>query len=76
MPDMNGFAFARALRKLLPEVPLILASGRADSVSATEMNELAIHVVLEKPFTPERLRVALQRALNAVPQKLYRNPAR
>ena len=65
MPNMDGLSFARALRKILPDVPLIIASGRADAVSSKELNELGIHVVLEKPFTQDRLAVALQRALNA-----------
>jgi two-component system, cell cycle sensor histidine kinase and response regulator CckA len=65
MPNMDGLSFARALRQLLPVVPLIVASGRPDAVSTQEMSELGIHVMLEKPFTQDRLAVALQRALNA-----------
>jgi len=67
MPNMDGLAFARALRKVLPDVPLIVASGRPDAVPAEDLHALSVHVVLEKPFSQERLAIALQRALNSTP---------
>jgi CheY-like chemotaxis protein len=64
MPHMDGLAFVRALRKALPHIPVIVASGRLEPLPAQELKRLGVHVMLEKPFTQEKLAVALQTALN------------
>ena len=62
MPHMDGLAFVRALRKALPDVPVIVASGRLEPAPAQELRKLGVHVMLEKPFTQEKLAAALQTA--------------
>ncbi len=65
MPHMDGLAFVRALRKLLPDIPVIVASGRLEAAPAQELRKLGVHVTLEKPFTQEKLAAALQEATQA-----------
>jgi CheY-like chemotaxis protein len=63
MPNMDGVAFVHALRKILPNVPVIVASGRLEPAPAQELRKLGVHVMLEKPFTQEKLAAALQSAV-------------
>jgi len=60
MPHMDGLAFVRALRRSLPDVPVILASGRVDEAVAADMQALGVTLRLDKPFTQEQLARALQ----------------
>lgn len=65
MPHMDGLAFVRALRRSLPDMPVILASGRVDESVAVELQALGVTQRLDKPFTQEQLARALQVALGA-----------
>ena len=67
MPQMDGLAFVRALRRALPDVPVIVASGRLDGVPPKELRQLGVTVLLDKPFTQEMLANALRTA--ATPTK-------
>jgi CheY-like chemotaxis protein len=64
MPQMDGVAFIGALRRVLPDVPVIVASGRLETPPEQELKRLGVHVVLQKPFTEEMLRAALAQALS------------
>ena len=68
MPQMDGVAFIGALRRVLPDVPVIVASGRLETPPEQELKRLGVHVILQKPFTEEMLRVALAQALLPSPQ--------
>ena len=63
MPHMDGLAFVRALRRALPEIPVIVASGRLEGSLAAEFKKLGVHVMLDKPFTQDMLADALRAAL-------------
>ncbi|MGH8258632.1 MAG: response regulator, partial [Steroidobacteraceae bacterium] len=63
MPHMDGLAFVRALRRALPDVIIIASSGRFEKAAERELERLGVRVILEKPFTQEMLRSALERAL-------------
>jgi len=63
MPHMDGLSFVRALRRALPDIPIILASGRIEGPLAAELKKLGITVTLDKPFTRFMLSQALQTAL-------------
>jgi two-component system, cell cycle sensor histidine kinase and response regulator CckA len=65
MPHMDGLAFVRALRRILPDIPVVLASGRVDEAAAEEFRKLGVVTRLDKPFTEERLAKALQAALKS-----------
>jgi PAS domain S-box-containing protein len=63
MPHMDGLAFVRALRQLLPDIPVVVASGRMDDATAAEFNALGVTSHMDKPFTEEQLAEALKSVL-------------
>jgi PAS domain S-box-containing protein len=65
MPQMDGLAFVRALRRALPDVPVIIASGRLDGAPVKELKRLNVTAVLDKPFTQGMLANALRTALGS-----------
>jgi CheY-like chemotaxis protein len=65
MPRMDGVAFVSSLRRILPHVPVIVASGRMDDNLAAEFRTLGVHLTLDKPFTEEKLGEALRGALES-----------
>jgi two-component system cell cycle sensor histidine kinase/response regulator CckA len=60
MPQMDGLAFVRALRRTLPDLPVIVASGRLDVGPGKELKRLGVTVLLDKPFTQAMLANALR----------------
>ena len=60
MPHMDGLAFVRVLRLLLPDVPVVVSSGRLEDPQAVEMQALGVTHRLDKPFTEAQLAEVLQ----------------
>ena len=58
MPGMDGLALARAARKILPEVPILLLSGYAAAVVDSDLAAEGFRF-LAKPYTPDSLRMAV-----------------
>jgi PAS domain S-box-containing protein len=63
MPHMDGVAFVRAARRMLPSVPIIVASGRIENQVELELRALGVNGLLNKPFTQGELAEALRAAL-------------
>ncbi|MCF7788904.1 MAG: PAS domain S-box protein [Prosthecobacter sp.] len=63
MPHMDGLAFVRVLRLVLPDVPVVVASGRLEDPQAAEMKALGVTHRLDKPFTERQLAEVLQAVL-------------
>jgi PAS domain S-box-containing protein len=55
MPHMDGLKFIRALKSRLPNVKIIVTSGKTDESMAEEFNKLGIESILDKPFRPASL---------------------
>lgn len=55
MPHMDGLAFVHAVRRTLPDIPIILASGRVDDSVAKDFKALGVTARLDKPFTEAQL---------------------
>lgn len=64
MPHMDGLGYVRALRRILPDIPVIVASGRLEESTAGELKALGVTVRLDKPFTEAQLAGALRDALS------------
>lgn len=62
MPAMTGLEFARGVRELRPDLPIILSSGYADDVPEETLRELGIVEVLPKPFQMTSLGAAVTKA--------------
>jgi PAS domain S-box-containing protein len=63
MPSTDGLTVIRELHAERPDLPIIAASGLADS-RTDEALEAGADVFLSKPFTAEKLQAALQRVLH------------
>lgn len=61
MPHMDGLAFARALRRMLPKVPMVAMSGILEELAKAELDALGITLYLAKPFTEHQLAEELQK---------------
>ena len=63
MPNMDGLWLLRALRAELPDVPVLLLTGRGTVQTAVQAIKEGAWDFIEKPLDPARLRVVLERAL-------------
>jgi DNA-binding NtrC family response regulator len=65
MPEMDGVAFLKEVRRLYVEVPLIILTGYADKDSAIRaINEIGLYHYLEKPWQNDDLLQVIDGALN------------
>jgi len=68
MPNVDGIETILALRTRQPTLPIVAVSGgdtRASFLALDSAGDLGATVLLPKPFTPDQLHDALQRALAA-----------
>jgi two-component system nitrogen regulation response regulator NtrX len=61
--DLDGIATLARLREALPDVPVVMMSGRAGLSDAVKATKLGAFNFLEKPLTPEGVLLALASAL-------------
>ncbi|AOW14199.1 hypothetical protein LPB72_06225 [Hydrogenophaga crassostreae] len=66
MPNMDGLAFVQAVRRTLPDIPIILASGRVDESVGKEFRALGVTARLDKPFTELQLADTLRPLLQPI----------
>jgi two-component system, cell cycle sensor histidine kinase and response regulator CckA len=59
MPEVTGLEFARRARGLPYDGTMIVMSGRISEDHRSELNELGVHGIIEKPFTLSALREVL-----------------
>ena len=67
MPVMDGQAMIGAMRKLNPDVKVIVVSGLLDSESLKQMDTLAEMTVLAKPYSPNKLLSLISEVLSPAP---------
>ncbi len=63
MPFMDGLMLGRTLRKLKPEIRIILSSGRDANCTVNDRNPLRFEACLMKPYTREKLLTTLDEVL-------------
>ena len=73
MPHMDGLAFVRAVRRMLPDIPIVVASGGMEDAVADEFKTLGVTRHLNKPFTEVQLAEALKNLLASPPSSAERN---
>ncbi len=64
MPEMNGDALAVEIKKIAPQIPVILLTGFGDLMSGAAERPAGIDLVVSKPFTLNVLRDAITRGLH------------
>ncbi len=60
MPHMDGLGFVRTLRRHLPDVPVLVTSGRLDENVAEQFASLGVTKRLDKPFTQAQFARSMQ----------------
>ena len=63
MPDMSGLELVREVRKLRPDMPVVLASGFSENLTPERLEEEGVGAFLMKPFVAKELARALERAM-------------
>jgi len=64
MPDMNGVAFLREVRRRFPDTVRIVLSGYADAATiVSAINEGEIYKFIPKPWNDDELKVTIRNAL-------------
>jgi CheY-like chemotaxis protein len=63
MPRMNGWETLKALRKIRPDLPVILASGYDEARAMCGDHAECPQVFLSKPYQMATVRAALNKAL-------------
>ena len=65
MPDLDGMELVGTLRRKRPDTAVVIITGYGTVRSAVEATRVGVSDYIEKPFTPERLLDAADRALEA-----------
>ena len=65
MPRMDGWETLTALRTLAPEIPFVLTSGKDEALVMQGDHPERPQAFLQKPFVREKLRMALEMALQS-----------
>jgi PAS domain S-box-containing protein len=63
MPYLDGLAFVRVIRKMLPTLPIAVATGRIESSVTREFEALGVKHWLNKPFSESQLAETLHAML-------------
>ncbi|MGK0440650.1 MAG: two-component system C4-dicarboxylate transport response regulator DctD [Pseudohongiellaceae bacterium] len=64
MPSMNGIEFSAQLRKISPDMPIILMSAYADVPAVVNAMKFGVYDFIEKPFDPILLMECIRRAVD------------
>ena len=67
MPDMDGLMLIRQVKRLRPELPVIIITGFSTEVSAIEAVNLGVAGYLTKPFRVPQVLAAAAKALGVAP---------
>ncbi len=63
MPKMGGIQVLESLKKIKPELPVIIYTGYGSVTTAVEAMRKGASNYLSKPFSPEELKLAIKKAL-------------
>ena len=64
MPQKSGLVLAREVKRIRPELPIVLTTGYAPMVSDEAIQDLDIFTVLRKPYPGQALARAVRQALD------------
>ncbi|HEB70813.1 MAG TPA: PAS domain-containing hybrid sensor histidine kinase/response regulator [Desulfobulbus sp.] len=64
MPEMTGLQLFKEIRKIRPDIPVLLCTGYSEHVTAESSTKIGIDGYLAKPFTAEQLAGEVHRLLS------------
>jgi len=64
MPMLDGVEMTRTLRKMNPDVRVIVCTGQATEFRQAELRELGVKVFLQKPYASEKLLTVLHEVIS------------
>ena len=64
MPNMTGDILATELRRIRPDIPIIICTGYSERINEQKAEELNIQGLIMKPFTIRRLAKSVRKALD------------
>src|SRR5512136_2390913 len=64
MPDMGGMIILRDIKKVKPTLPVVIITGYANVQSAMQAMNLGAAEYIEKPFMPDQLLKAVNKAVD------------
>lgn len=67
MPEMDGLALARVLRRMAPDLKIIASSGLERDTRFEELRALGVSAFLTKPYSAEKLLRVLREVLSKQP---------
>jgi len=62
MPSMNGFEFAREIKKISAKIPIILFSGKTETHPGNDSRKDLVFAILEKPVDVNLLKKTIEQA--------------
>lgn len=62
MPDMDGIELTKNLKRIIPDLPVILCTGINNSTDDEIISESGITEILSKPYTKNDLDLSIRRA--------------
>jgi len=66
MPGMSGLDLTREIKRIRPEIPVILCTGYSDIAEPVKAKELGVNEFLSKPVLTEDLAGAIRRVLDSI----------
>jgi CheY-like chemotaxis protein len=64
MPELTGYELTREIRKIRPEIPVILCTGFSETVTPERTGALGIGEVILKPLLMEEMAEKIRRVLD------------
>ena len=69
MPLMSGRALVHALRRIDPQVKILVSTGRAEELELSEVEALGVEGILLKPYSTRNLLLKLSLILRDLPER-------
>jgi CheY-like chemotaxis protein len=63
MPDSDGVSLLEKIKKVNPEVPVVMMSGYSVEEKRQKIRELGVALCLDKPFSLEEVRQIIKEAI-------------
>ena len=74
MPVMDGYELFSELKKLKPELPIIISSGFGEKTIGSRISKEEMAGIISKPYNPAQLQEVLKRALDgSEPKEIHAN---